>query len=62
MKALNLGYVCIFLEFSRNRLAAHELSGGTCGCTQFLGFRMIRLAAGSDPPDAAVVVVISLSF
>jgi len=46
-----------------NRLAAHELpSGGTCDCTQFLDFRMIRLAVGSDPPGAAVAVVISLSF
>jgi len=44
-------------------MAAHELSpGGTCGCTQFLGFRMIRLAAGSDPPGIAVIIVISLSF
>ncbi|QCE02993.1 disease resistance protein RPS2 [Vigna unguiculata] len=47
----------------RNRLAAHELPpGGTCGCTQFLGFRIIRLATGREPPGSTVTVVIFLSF
>jgi len=40
-----------FLDFSRNRLAAHELPpGDTCCRTQFLGLSMNRMVMWRYPP------------
>jgi len=61
--ALDFWFCLRFLEFSRNRLAAHELPpGGTWGYTHFLGSRMNCLAAGQESPGAELLIVVFVCF
>jgi len=54
--ALKSWFCLRFLEFSRNRLAAH-------GVTHiFLGLRMNYLAVGQEPPGIELLLLFSFGF